>query len=96
MKKGFIRTVYFLRLINSNLMNNYIQMSDLYVHPSRYDAYGPSYIPLSMGVSVIGSNKAGVIIDRIINGHNGFIYTFNDANQLSEKIKYFILNQKNR
>ena len=38
-----------------------------------------------MGVSVIGSNKAGVIIDRIINGHNGFIYTFNDANQLSEK-----------
>ena len=48
-------------------------MSDLYVHPSRYDAYGPSYIPLSMGVSVIGSNKAGVIIDRIINGHNGFI-----------------------
>ena len=93
-KKDLLEQFIFLGWINSNLMNNYIQMSDLYVHPSRYDAYGPSYIPLSMGVSVIGSNKAGVIIDRIINGHNGFIYTFNDANQLSEKIKYFILNQK--
>ena len=84
-KKGFIRTVYFLRLdkfkFNEQLYSNVRSIRS----PSRYDAYGPSYIPLSMGVSVIGSNKAGVIIDRIINGHNGFIYTFNDANQLSEK-----------
>jgi glycosyltransferase involved in cell wall biosynthesis len=91
-KKNLSENFIILDWLDSEVMLKYINMSDIYIHPSRFDAYGPSYLPLSMGVTVIGSNMAGAAVDRIVDGYNGFIYQYDRPLLLSEKILFFIKN----
>mgnify|MGYP001195187899 CR=1 FL=1 len=69
-----------------------IAHSDLFIHPSRYDAYGASIYPLALGVPVLGSSKAGVIIDRVIDGFNGLVFDPENLNDFKSKIEKLILN----
>lgn len=91
-KKKLSQNFIILDWLDSEVMLKYINMSDIYIHPSRFDAYGPSYLPLSMGVTVIGSNMAGAAMDRIVDGYNGLIYQYDKPSHLSEKILFFINN----
>ena len=63
-----------------------IANSDVFIHPSRFDAYGGTIIGMSLGVPVIGSTRAGAAIDRIEHGINGFLYDTEDIKALSTYI----------
>lgn len=76
-----------------NYFKNIISHSDLFVHPSRYDAYGASIYPLSFGVPVIGSIYSGVVQERVINNFNGLTYQNNDPIELSKKIRELMLDK---
>ena len=63
-----------------------IANSDVFVHPSRFDAYGGTILGMALGVSVIGSTGAGAAVDRIVHGINGFIYEVEDTHALADYI----------
>lgn len=88
------RNFIFPGWLEINEFKSLISHSDLFIHPSRYDAYGASIYPLSLGVPVIGSINAGVIKERIINNFNGLVYYNNDPLELSIKISELIRNRR--
>ena len=69
---------------------NEIQRCDVFIHPARVDAYGGSAIALALGTPVIGSNKAGSVIECVVDGENGFIYDPEDREKLAGFINRFI------
>jgi glycosyltransferase involved in cell wall biosynthesis len=96
-----------IELINQNGLNSHIfiepwlkiddfkaliSVSDIFIHPARFDSYGGTILGMSMGKPVIGSMGAGAAVDRIINGHNGFLYETDDYITLSNNIIYLYNN----
>jgi glycosyltransferase involved in cell wall biosynthesis len=69
-----------------------ISVSDVFIHPARFDSYGGTILGMSMGKPVIGSIGAGAAVDRIINGHNGFLYETDDYITLSNNVIYLYKN----
>jgi len=65
---------------------NLISCSDIFVHPSRHDAFGGTILAMALGVAVIGSTGAGAAVDRIEHGVNGFLYKAEDTKALSHYI----------
>lgn len=62
-----------------------VASSDLYVHPARFDAFGGgTLIAMALGIPVVGSTAAGSVVERVINGYNGFIYEPEDYERLAE------------
>ncbi len=70
--------------------------SDIFVQPSRFDAYGSTIFGMSLGVAVIGSSGAGAAVDRINHGLNGLIYNWCDTDLLASHIEYLIINTEFR
>jgi glycosyltransferase involved in cell wall biosynthesis len=69
-----------------------IANSDIFIHPSRFDAYGGTILGMALGVAVIGSNSAGAAIDRIDHGRNGFLYDAEDTQSLANFITFLYQN----
>lgn len=90
---GVIDNFIFLGWQKINYFKTIISHSNLFVHPSRYDAYGASIYPLALGVPVIGSLNSGVIQERVKNNFNGLCYEKDDPIELSLKIKELMLNK---
>jgi len=65
---------------------NLMKISDVFVHPARFDSYGGTIYAMSESLPVIGSTKAGAAVDRIVHGINGFLYHPNDVESLSSYI----------
>lgn len=65
-----------------------IANSDLYSHPSRFDAFGGTIYAMSLGIPVVGSYGAGAAFDRITHGVNGFLYDAEDIDVLTEHILF--------
>lgn len=63
-----------------------ISRSDVFVHPSRFDAYGGSIFAMAVGVPVIGSTGAGAVVDRVVDGENGLIFPSGDAHALADAL----------
>ncbi len=91
--KGLLNTVIMEDWLDIESFMACIANSDFFVHPARWDAYGASIFAMSLGVSVIGSDGAGSVVDRITNEVNGYIYKANDKTQLT-KILLSVLNDR--
>jgi len=65
---------------------NLMKISDVFVHPARFDSYGGTIYAMEASLPVIGSTKAGAAVDRIVHGINGFLYHPNDIESLSSYI----------
>jgi len=63
-----------------------ISNSDVFIHPARFDSYGGTTLGMALGVPVIGSYGAGAAVDRIQQGHNGFLYEAEDIQSLANFI----------
>ena len=74
-----------------------IYCGDFYIHPAIFDAYGGGTMyAMSMSIPVIGSNGAGVVQERLVDGINGLCYDFKDVEGLSIHIKKLILDSNMR
>lgn len=65
-----------------------IANSSVFVHPSRFDAYGGTTLGMALGVPVIGSYQAGAAADRIVHERNGYLYDAEDTKTLAKHITH--------
>ena len=74
----------------SELLNFY-QSGDVFLHPSHFDPFPNAVMEaMACGLPVIGSDMAGSVIDRVIEGYNGFIHRAGDEADLASKIMNII------
>jgi glycosyltransferase involved in cell wall biosynthesis len=74
--------------IQQNELLSFYQSGDVLIHPSHFDPY-PNVVleAMACGLPVIGSNSAGSVSDRVVNGKNGFVFLENDVVELSKCIE---------
>jgi len=63
-----------------------LEQSDVFIHPARVDAYGATVLALASGTPVIGSSKAGAVIDCLVDGENGYVYPPESIDKLTALI----------
>lgn len=63
-----------------------ISLSHLFLHPSRFDAYGSVNLSISQGTATIASRNSGSAKELIKNNINGILYNPFDIRFLSEMI----------
>lgn len=71
-----------------------IACADVYIHPARFDAFGGGTLhAMALGVPVIGSDGAGVVIERVRHGSNGFIFRAGKVAKLAEYMLWCLNNR---
>lgn len=88
LKKKEIHNVFFVGFKKHSLINEYIQASDLFVLPTRYDIWGLVINEaLAAGVPVITSDKCVAGLELIKDDYNGYLFHSEDAEDLRDCIK---------
>ncbi|KKQ89823.1 MAG: hypothetical protein UT12_C0007G0020 [Candidatus Curtissbacteria bacterium GW2011_GWC2_38_9] len=80
----------------NNVLNPYpyINQSDILLICSRSEASSRTLVEaMLLKKPVIGSDKGGAL-EQIKEGYNGFLYNYEDINDLKQKILYFLKNRK--
>ena len=66
---------------------SFYQSGDIFLHPSHEDPFPNAVLEaMSCGLPVIGSNAAGSVRDRVVDGENGYSHKENDIEDLCQKI----------
>lgn len=78
--------ILFMGWLEMNEFIDLMRISDIFVHPARFDSYGGTIYAMEASLPVIGSTKAGAALDRIKHGFNGFLYEPNDIYSLAKYI----------
>ena len=79
---------------NQSELPLYFTMCDVFVLPSQQEPYGLVINEvLNCAKPVITTTEVGCVKDLIVHNVNGFIYEFNNINDLTKYIKYFIKNR---
>lgn len=80
--------IIFPGYINYQELPAYYQISDLFIHAAKDEPWGVSVQEaIAGGCFVICSDMVGAAQDLIMQGRNGFTYTFGDYNQLAKYIQ---------
>ncbi|MBC7476082.1 MAG: glycosyltransferase, partial [Candidatus Sericytochromatia bacterium] len=75
----------------------YYGVSDIFIHAAKNEPWGVSVQEaLSCNCTVITSNKVGSSKDLIVEGKNGFTYTFGEARELAQAVEnsFLLTHQK--
>lgn len=74
---------------------DYYMLSDLFVLPSSNDVWGLVINEaMANGLPILASNKCGASDSLVLNGENGYIFTYNDFDTLFEKINSILENEE--
>lgn len=67
---------------------------DVFLHPSHFDPF-PNVVleAMAVGLPVIGSDAAGSVCDRVLEGKNGYIFKDNEIEELKDKLLKMIRNK---
>lgn len=83
--------VVFERWLESSAFERLIRACDVYVHPARFDAFGGgTLMAMACGKPVVGSDGAGAVLERVIDGENGYVYPRESAEALATKLECFL------
>ena len=78
-------SIAFLPWLSLEDYEELIASADIFVHPARFDAFGGGTLfAMAYGIPVIGSDKAGTVIERIVHGVNGLVYPVEDVGLLAQ------------
>lgn len=87
-KLGIVHRVEFVGWLEHDSLPEFFASVDVFLHPARYEPYGVAVLEaMASGKVVIGSDAAGVVVDRIRNGINGFVHRSGDAADLALRIE---------
>lgn len=98
-KKLKFNKVHFTGFVSVEDLPAYYAASDIYVHPAAIE---PHSIAISeaiyMGCPVIISDRCGSygINDDVQEGKNGFVYQYQNINQLAAKVEQLVLDESQR
>lgn len=68
-----------------------VAASDVLLHPARFDAFGGgTLMAMAVGVPVIGSNKAGAVVERVVDGVNGYVFDGETPGELAASLQRFL------
>jgi len=88
---GLANQVEFLGVVNSNKINEYLEQSDVFVLPTRFDGWGAVLNEAaSLGKPMISTNQAGAAYHLIKEGENGFMVKAGDSDTLLKAMQYYI------
>jgi glycosyltransferase involved in cell wall biosynthesis len=75
-----------------DLLSFYLN-GDVFLHPSHFDPF-PNVVleAMAVGLPVIGSDAAGSVCDRVVEGISGYIFKDNEVSELKEKLSKMITN----
>lgn len=77
-------SVEFLGWIESDDYNRFMEECDIFIHASRFEPFGiPPLDAMSKGKLLITSDGVESVSSIIENGRNGYIYSSNNSNELS-------------
>ncbi len=84
--------IHFIEFINQSKMPMIYKTADVFVLPSISETWGLGINEaMNCGLAVLASNKVGSAVDLV--KENGFIFEYSNANDLSDKMLYFIENK---
>jgi glycosyltransferase involved in cell wall biosynthesis len=84
---GLFEDLEFVGWLEPEEILNFYRSGDVFLHPSPFDPYGNSVLEaMACGLPIIGSDRAGSVIDRIEHMKNGLVHRANDVEDLVNKI----------
>lgn len=90
-EEGLSKCVYLRGWLEPNELPAFYHFGDVLLHTSGFDPYPNAVLEaMACGLTVVGSDLAGSVRDRVIDGHNGFIHRAGDIEGCAEKIKVFL------
>lgn len=94
--KNLKKNIFLINWLSYDKFIELISMSDIFLHPARFDAYGPIVISNSLGIPSIASKYCGSANEIIFNNVNGIFYNPNNLNQLTDIIVKVYKSKKER
>ena len=97
-EKSFFNNIFFdcpnlIRINGTSCPEEYYRKSSIFVIPSVEDGFGSVVLEaMASGLPVIVSDRVGAK-ECVVNGVNGFIYDYDNLEELADKILYFYNNR---
>ncbi|WP_214802023.1 glycosyltransferase family 4 protein [Exiguobacterium sp. s194] len=89
-----IQNIRFMDFQTKENVKKLLTLSDLFVHPSRYDVWGLVINEaMSCGLPIISSYECMAALEMIKDEHNGFLVNTQDIEQLLTKVLYILENE---
>jgi glycosyltransferase involved in cell wall biosynthesis len=84
----------FVGWLEPSELPNFYRSGDVFLHPSLFDPFPNAVLEaMATGLTVIGSEAAGSIADRVRHGDNGLIHRVNDVDDLAEQVNHALSSQ---
>lgn len=94
---GLQEKVDFIGWLEPEDLPNFYRSGEIFLHSSHFDPYPNAVLEaMASGLTVIGSNAAGSVVDRIRHGQNGLIHRDGDVDDLAEKLVYALTHAEER
>jgi glycosyltransferase involved in cell wall biosynthesis len=72
-QEGIDDSVEFLGWLEAKDLPEFYRSGSIFLHPALYEPYGVAVIEaMAAGLAVIGSDDTGAVVDRIVDGKNGY------------------------
>jgi glycosyltransferase involved in cell wall biosynthesis len=94
--KKLKKNIFLINWLSYDEFIDLISISDIFLHPARFDAYGPVVISSSLGIPTIASKYCGSAKEIINNNINGIFYNPFNLKQLSDIIVKIYKSKKER
>ncbi|MDQ7818388.1 MAG: glycosyltransferase [Melioribacteraceae bacterium] len=92
---GIKSSVKLIGWLQQHDLEEFFSSGDIFIHMARFEPFGVVVLEaMSFGKPIIGSDTTMAVLDRVIDGENGFIVKSENVNQLANKIKYFYENRE--
>lgn len=86
-QRGLEDQIHLLGWLEPSSLLVFYQSGDVFLHPSNFDPFPNAVLEaMSCGLPIIGSDAAGSVVDRVIEGENGYIHCAKNVHDLYEKI----------
>ncbi|MFX1295642.1 MAG: glycosyltransferase family 4 protein [Promethearchaeota archaeon] len=94
-KYNIHKNVHFTGNLSQNIIRDYYINSDIFVYTSDYENFGQTILEAAAAGLPLICTPVGIANDIIKDGKSGFL-TFFNPKEIADKIKFLILNEKER
>lgn len=85
--------VEFVGWLEDEELNSFYHSGHVLLHPSHFDPFPVSVLEaMAAGLTVVGSDQAGSVVERIVSGENGLVHRCGDVEDLADKIVFLLQN----